>query len=153
MSAPRASSFDVGPNTSDARVEGAYVTHGLFAVLGVAPILGRGLQAGDDDAGSGPVVVLSETFWRQRFGADATILGRTSDIDGVPHSVVGVVPDFLAVGVPGVIRRARIHSGASGSSAFGSPFLVLPRSYLRESASMACCLISFRSVGERLEYA
>lgn len=108
MSALRGTSFDVGPNTSDARVEGAYVTHGLFAVLGVAPILGRGLQAGDDDAGSEPLVVLSETFWRQRFGADGTIVGRTLDIDGVSHTVVGVVPDFLALGVPGVIRSARV---------------------------------------------
>jgi putative ABC transport system permease protein len=58
----------------------------------VAPILGRGLQAGDAAATGEPVVALSETFWRQRFGGDRAIVGRTVRIDGEPHTVVGVVP-------------------------------------------------------------
>jgi MacB-like periplasmic core domain/FtsX-like permease family len=108
LGALRASSFDVGSSEADQRVEGIFVTDDLPAVLGVAPILGRGLQAGDAAATGEPVVALSETFWRQRFGGDRTIVGRTVRIDGEPHTVVGVVPALLAVGMPTTIRSARV---------------------------------------------
>jgi putative ABC transport system permease protein len=107
ISAYRGYGFDIGGGF-DTRVEGAYVTDNHFAVLGVAPILGRGFQPGDDAEGADPVVLLSETFWRQRFASDRTIVGRTLRIDGTPHTVVGVVPALLDVGMPGAIRAARV---------------------------------------------
>ena len=107
IGAMRGASFSVGPNESDARIDGAYVTDDFFAVLGVVPILGRGLQPGDDIEGSAPIV-LSEAFWRERFAGDRTIVGRTVPIDGTPHTVVGVVPSLLGVGMPRDIRLARV---------------------------------------------
>ena len=62
-----------------------------FKVLGIDPIIGRGFLPGEDQ-GQATVVVLSETLWRSRFGADSSILGRTISLSGQPYTVVGVVP-------------------------------------------------------------
>jgi putative ABC transport system permease protein len=68
-----------------------WVMAGFFDVLGVEPIVGRTFLA-DDDAQRAKVVVLNETFWRTRFGADPTVVGRSIRLDGEPYTVVGVVP-------------------------------------------------------------
>jgi putative ABC transport system permease protein len=74
------------------RLVGAQVTADLFRVLGVRPALGRGFASGEDLPGSGGVVVLSDALWRARFGADHSIVGRSIDLDGAPHTVIGVMP-------------------------------------------------------------
>jgi predicted permease len=104
----RASGFAVGSADAEVRIEGAYATDDLFAVLGVAPVLGRSLQPADELPGAEPVVVLSEAYWRTRLGADRAIVGRTLVVDGTPHTVVGVVPSLLAPGMPSPIRSARL---------------------------------------------
>jgi predicted permease len=63
----------------------------LFAVLGTRPLLGRGFQPGDDRQGTDPVAVLSHSLW-QELGGDAAILGRRLRLDGIPRTVVGVMP-------------------------------------------------------------
>jgi putative ABC transport system permease protein len=104
----RMSGFLVGLPGSEARVDGAYATDNLFAVLGVAPLHGRDFEAGDAAAGSAPVVVLSENYWRQQLGGDAAIVGRALNLDGTPHTVVGVAPALLDIGIPVAIRSARV---------------------------------------------
>jgi hypothetical protein len=63
----------------------------LFEVLGARAELGRGFQRGDDRPGVDPVAVLSHGLW-QEMGGDASILGRRIRLDGVPRTVVGVMP-------------------------------------------------------------
>lgn len=75
------------------------VTAGYFDVLGVKPARGRGFLPGEDEAGAAPVVVLARAFAERRFGAGVDPLGRTLTIDGVAHTVVGIMP-------PGVERLA-----------------------------------------------
>jgi putative ABC transport system permease protein len=104
----RPSGLMIGPSEADVRVEGAYATDNLFAILGVAAILGRGFEARDAAADSEPVVLLSENYWRQQFGSDPAIIGRDLRVDGTPHTVVGVVPALLDLGIPTVIRSARV---------------------------------------------
>jgi putative ABC transport system permease protein len=65
-----------------ARLEGARVTASFFPTLGVAPLLGRGFVAEDEQPGGDRSVLLSEGLWRQRFGADPSVLGRTLLLDG-----------------------------------------------------------------------
>jgi predicted permease len=77
---------------SPEHVMGAEVSPGYFEMLGVAPALGRTFAIGEDQAGGADVVVLSDGFWRSRFGADPRIVGRTLRLDGRPHTVVGVMP-------------------------------------------------------------
>ena len=70
----------------------ARITSEFFPVMGVAPRLGRPFTADDDRPGSGSIAVISETLWRARFAADPAIAGRTVQLNGVPHTVVGVMP-------------------------------------------------------------
>jgi predicted permease len=73
----------------------ARVSPGMFALLGVAPIRGRGFLPDEGRAGTEDRVVLSETIWRSAFAADASLIGRTIQVDDRPHVVVGIMPaDF-----------------------------------------------------------
>ena len=74
---------------------GVRTTGNLFAVLGTQPLLGRALMEADDRPDAPPVVVIDERAWRARFAADPAVVGRTIRLNGLPHTVVGVVPaDF-----------------------------------------------------------
>ena len=64
-----------------------------FPTLGVRPGFGRTFSAGEDAAPGGPrVAVLSEALWARRFNGDSAVLGQTINIDGQPHTIVGVAP-------------------------------------------------------------
>ena len=79
------------------RLDGAQVSGSLFSVLGVQPILGRGLHPNDNRTGANhSVVVLSYGLWEQRFGADTGMIGRKIALDGVATEVVGVMPKGFA---------------------------------------------------------
>jgi predicted permease len=69
----------------------------LLPIFGLTPTLGRHFTRDEDSEGGARVVILSESFWRSRFGADRGVIGRTLTIDAVPHTIVGVTaaPSFL----------------------------------------------------------
>jgi predicted permease len=74
------------------RIDGAFVTRDFFDVLGVTLIAGRTFSA-DEDRPRGPkVVLLGESFWRERFAADPNVIGRTLRLDSAPATIIGVVP-------------------------------------------------------------
>lgn len=74
------------------RVDCGMVTGNYFQMLGVNAALGRMILPGDDRAGATPVVMLSYSYWRRHFPADASVLGTTVIVDGQPFTVAGVVP-------------------------------------------------------------
>jgi predicted permease len=74
------------------RVRTAQVTHDLPAALGIQPLLGRTFSAEEDRLGGPKVVVLVETLWRSRFGLSRDVLGQSLTIDGLPHTIIGVLP-------------------------------------------------------------
>ncbi|GEM_PF-117520 len=69
----------------------------LFADLGVAALHGRLLGSNDGRAEAPPVAVVSEEYWQSQFGADLAAIGRTIQLDGVPTTVVGVLPSQFRV--------------------------------------------------------
>ncbi|MBA3762776.1 MAG: ABC transporter permease, partial [Chthoniobacterales bacterium] len=82
--------------------EGASSLRGVKAsaefldVLGVKPIIGRNFTRPDEQAGGGPggfQVVLSHEYWRNHFGGDNNVLGRTIELDRRQYSIIGVMPD------------------------------------------------------------
>jgi putative ABC transport system permease protein len=73
-----------------------WVTFGIFDALGIRPVIGRTFTP-DDNRQRASVAVLSESFWRARFGGDPSIVGRELRLDGAPYTVVGVVPDTAAM--------------------------------------------------------
>jgi predicted permease len=74
------------------RVDGALVTADLMPVLGVRPVLGRGIAASDDRPGVAPTVLIGYGLWQSYFGGDPDVLGRTVNLDGNPHVIIGVMP-------------------------------------------------------------
>jgi hypothetical protein len=68
------------------------VTASFFPLPGVEPALGRWFPEGEEAASEGSVAILSDAIWRSRFRADPGAIGRVENIDGVPHTIVGVMP-------------------------------------------------------------
>jgi putative ABC transport system permease protein len=80
-----------GPNGTSEGVPRQWVSSGIFDALGIKPIAGRTFLE-SDDKDEIRSVVLSEGFWRNRFGADPGVIGSQIRLDGMPFTVVGVVP-------------------------------------------------------------
>jgi predicted permease len=82
-----------------ARIRLQRIGAGYFAVLGIAPALGRELLA-DEDVPNGPArAVLGHELWRREFDGDPDIVGSTVRLRGEPHVVVGVMPPGFDAGV------------------------------------------------------
>ena len=72
---------------------GSRVPPGLFAMLGLSPIMGREFSTGEGREGNEDVVILTTPAWRDFYGADPSIVGKTVEISGRQVVVVGVMPD------------------------------------------------------------
>jgi predicted permease len=81
------------------RVLGGLVSGNYFDVLGIRAALGRTFTPDEDAApGAHPVAVLSDSLWREEFGADPTVLNRTVSINGNPFTIIGIAPrDFTGL--------------------------------------------------------
>jgi putative ABC transport system permease protein len=73
------------------RVPATGVSDGLFGVLGVSPLLGRGFTADETMFHGAKVAILSEELWQRRYGGDPNIVGKTMDADGERYTIVGVM--------------------------------------------------------------
>jgi predicted permease len=82
----------VGAGAPD-RLIGTRVTAEFFSVMGVRPMLGREFRAEEDLPGHAKVVVLSHQVWTRRFGARADLVGQAINLNGEPHTVIGVMPE------------------------------------------------------------
>jgi putative ABC transport system permease protein len=89
-------SINLGVKGSPQRVVGASVSPNLFPMLGTEPLLGRTFLPEEAQPGRDHEVVLSYGLWRRVFGGNRNVIGSTIDIDGVPMSVVGVMPERFA---------------------------------------------------------
>jgi predicted permease len=74
------------------RAFGSTASTNLFDTLGVRPQLGRFFNSSEESVGQDRVIVLSDGFWRQRFGADPGVIGRSILLDGVSRQIIGVAP-------------------------------------------------------------
>jgi putative ABC transport system permease protein len=74
----------------------AFVSGGLFPLLGTPPALGRGLGADDERAGAERTIVLGYQVWMERFGGDSGILNRPIATTDGPYTVIGVMPAAFA---------------------------------------------------------
>jgi putative ABC transport system permease protein len=78
-------------------VSGAEVGHDIFDVLGIQPELGRRFNARDDLPDSPPVIALSHGTWKQQYGGDPAIIGKSVRFgsSGKPRTVVAILPPGL----------------------------------------------------------
>jgi putative ABC transport system permease protein len=74
------------------RLTSASISADIIPVMQVSPILGRNFTP-EEDLPKGPaVVIISEGIWRSRFGGDRDVIGKTMDVSGRSHQIVGVMP-------------------------------------------------------------
>ena len=73
-------------------VHTTFVTDGVLQTLGVPPAAGRWLLQADQDPRGAKTVMLSYGYWKRRFGAEASVVGRNITIDSQPREIVGVMP-------------------------------------------------------------
>ena len=134
------------------RIVAAFVTPGFFGVMGAPAWLGRTFNGEDERAGVPRVAVLSFALWQKRFAGDPTIVGRTLDLDSVPTTVVGVMPngfafpDFAQVWMPIAQVEARVP--ALQSRAVHSDSRTIVR--LRSPGDSAAAAAALRVVEARL---
>jgi predicted permease len=83
----------IDPGLEPVRVQAIEASGNLFEVLGVQPQIGAGFPAGGPFfLPNQPSVVISDRLWRTRYAADPTLVGRQVNLDGTPHTVLGVMP-------------------------------------------------------------
>jgi len=79
------------------RLYAAAVSAEFFATLGISPAIGRGFSTGEVTPGRDNLVVLSDALWRRLFQASPAALGATMMVDGVPRTVIGVMPPGVRI--------------------------------------------------------
>jgi predicted permease len=85
--------FATAPDAVPALRIGLMVSGNFFTVMEVEPQLGRTFRPDEDQVpGRDAVLVLGHDFWRQQFGADPSVLGRTVRLNGIEFTVIGVAP-------------------------------------------------------------
>ncbi len=85
-------SFNLSDGLDPERILGGRVSRGYFELLGMPALHGRWYLADEDRPGSERVAILSHRLWARRYGADPAVVGREIRLNGVSHTVVGVMP-------------------------------------------------------------
>ncbi len=92
MAASRTINVNLTSSDPVKRVTGSYISAEFFPLLGGRAQLGRAFLVEEFRPGGDKVVILSHSFWQDRFGADAGVIGRTLKFDGQSYTIVGVMP-------------------------------------------------------------
>src|SRR5205823_176521 len=74
------------------QIFGGRVTANYFDVLGVRPVRGRNFLPEEEE--SADVAMVTENYWQKRMGGDPRVIGRSVTLDGVPHTIVGILPNL-----------------------------------------------------------
>jgi putative ABC transport system permease protein len=96
------------------------VTDGLLPILRVTPLIGRSFTRADDSPASAETVILTYGYWSRKFGGDPSAIGRTIELDGKLHMIIGVLPESfrfldqtnLAMVLPLKLNREQAYLGS-----------------------------------------
>jgi putative ABC transport system permease protein len=108
-----------GASAEPLRVSAGAATANFFSLLGISAEAGRAFAPGEDEPGRDTVVLLSHSLWKNRFGSDPGILGKTIILDARPYTIIGVLPPGFQyqrkqdVWVPLALDRAKPESRGS----------------------------------------
>lgn len=92
MAALRWQNYDLTSPGTPEHALGKNVSADFFTTLGVELTLGRNFSQQEDQRGGAPVVIVSNSFWRNRFGGDPQALGKSLTLSGISYAIVGVLP-------------------------------------------------------------
>jgi len=131
------------------RVTGFRVTPEFFRTLGERPALGRAFTDDEGHEGNTDRVILSHPLWVRRFGGDSAVIGRTVQLNGVKHTIVGVMgKDFIFP--PGAeLWKAFALDGAIAADRDGRSLSAIGR--VRPTATLSEARAEARAIARRLE--
>src|SRR5688572_9525259 len=81
-------------------LQNARASASFFATARVSPILGRTFSAEEEGPSPAPVILLSHALWTGAFASDSAVIGRSITIDGVPTTIIGVMPEGFTQPAP-----------------------------------------------------
>ena len=123
-------------------------TANLLDVLHVPPMLGRTFRPGEGALGAPNVLVITYSYWRRHFDGDPQILGRTVTLDGVPSTIVGVMPEGFEM-IPAGVEAFRPTDLTQKDDRALKGFMVFAR--LRPGATMERAQAELTALDGRLE--
>ena len=89
-------SFNVGEEGRiPEQYAGSYVSANFFKMIGVSPALGRDFTPQEDQSGAQAVVLISGNVWKQRYGSDPGVIGRTIRLNTLNSTIIGVMPEGM----------------------------------------------------------
>ena len=92
--------FNLSAGEQPVHVEAVDATTSALQTLGIVPELGHIFSANEEQWGNRYVVLITHALWKDKFGADPNIVGRTIRLDAEPYVVIGVMPDTFAALMP-----------------------------------------------------
>jgi putative ABC transport system permease protein len=131
------------------RVTGFRVTPAFFRTLGERPALGRAFTDDEGHEGNTDRVILSHPLWMRRFGGDPGVIGRTVQLNGVKHTIVGVMGEDFIFPPGAELWKAFALEGATAADRDGRWVSAIAR--LRPTATLAEARAEARAIARRLE--
>ena len=131
------------------RVTGFRVTPEFFRTLGERPALGRAFTDDEGRTGNTDRVILSHPLWMRRFGADPAVIGRTVQLNGVTHTIVGVMGDDFIFPPGAELWKPLALDGATAADRDGRWVAAVAR--LRTTSTLAQARAEARAIARRLE--
>ena len=130
------------------RVSIARMTAGAFEVTGVRGIIGRTFTSADNAPNAPPTAVLGYTMWRDRFGGDSNVTGKSVRVDGRPYTIIGVMPEGYEFPNSQKLWLAAQLDAAGVRPGEGAPFNIVAR--LRKGVEFASANAELSGLSRRL---
>ena len=93
-------------------LQNARASASFFAAARVSPILGRTFTAEEEGPSPAPVIVLSYALWMGAFASDPAVIGKAITIDGIPTTIIGVMPEGFSHPAGALAKEYALHPAA-----------------------------------------
>jgi len=135
-------------NARPERIDGAFITANLFDLIGAKPARGRSFLPGEDLPGAPRVAILSWQTWKERYGADPQILGRTVRVNAEPATVVGIMPEKFAFPFNQKVWSPLLIDPTKAKRGEGDTYEVVGR--LKSGVTLATASAEIKGISKRL---
>ena len=132
-------------------IPGARVSAGFFQTLGITPALGRIFYKNEDQPGAANTVILRYDTWQKRFGGRKNIIGQTIDLNGIPNTVIGVLPKSFAFAPEGQAEFWQTTHDVNPCEKRRSCHNLYGIARLKDGVSVAMALADTKSIALQLE--
>jgi macrolide transport system ATP-binding/permease protein len=142
--------FTLGTPDGSQPAAGVEVTDGFFRTLGVSPMLGRDFYSGEDLPAAPHSAMLSYAAWQQRYGGQRDVLGRVVLLDGVPTTIIGVLPEDFHFAPAGTPEFWAVYHAVSDCDFRRNCYSLYGVARLKDGVSFQTALSDVKSVARQL---